>query len=185
MINAGLSEQATLEIEKLQHAFQEHFGENIWAAPPETLHITLLDWLAPLVSYEKDKDALFNELLETYEQALKSALADTSVQNIVFNRLIISPGAITITADTAADAFNHVRNDFLARAELLPGTKMPPNIVHSTILRFVGEIAMSDVENFANTQQFEIYNTIETFRLVRETRLPMLEYSVIKEYSLG
>lgn len=186
MVNTPLSKTTQRKIKTIQNAFEDRFAHALWSPPSEALHITLLDWLAPLVEYHKTKDELFEERFATYDAAMHHAIANTTDIEIHFDSLLVSPTAIALVADhTSTQSINEIRRKFIARVDLLPGTKQPPTIVHSTIARFVGPIALDDVRAFAQTLDISVNETIQSFQLVRESVLPMLDYSEIKRYLLN
>ena len=184
MVNAGMSREATARIQIIQESAQEVFGNILWSTPAESLHVTLLDWLAPLTNYHKNKDALFEDIQASYDTVLDDILSDITKQPITFNRILVSPSAIVIVADSAAHVFNEIRQNFLSRIELPPGTKQPPPIVHATIARFTGDYDAKKAESFTQQNDISIPEVINSFRLVRETKLPMLDYTVLKTYPL-
>ena len=185
MINTLLSESARNEIKSLQDTFVSEFKDSIWITPEDALHITLLDWLAPLVDYGDDKDQVFKKISSEYSTTLTSILETIEPIDLTFNKMIVSSSAIAIIADDkGTEIFNNIRQRFLEKIDLLPNTKQPPSIVHSTIARFVGEIALDNVKQFATTLDVSVAEQVNSFQLVRETTLPMLNYSVIKEYLL-
>lgn len=183
MINTELSDEVTRQVKIIQQLTQDAFGDSLWLTPPESLHMTLLDWVAPLVDYHEDKDALFKKLRPRYDIVLSSILDNSSKQHITFNRLIVSPSAIAIVADDAAPHFNKIRQDFLSQVALPPDTKQPPTIVHVTIGRFVQEYDPAKAEVFTR-QRISIKETLDHFRLVRESKLPMLNYTTLRSYPL-
>lgn len=185
MINTFLSNPTRQKIEGLQHRFTQKFPDAIWCTPLDTLHVTLMDWLAPLVDYSEDKDALFDDLFPVYDEALNRILNETPPVHLTFSRLIVSPSAIAVIADeNSTKIVNDIRQRFLSEIKLLPNTKQPPSIVHCTIARFTGKIAGNDIQNIADSIEFSFGETIGCFQLVRETQVPMMECSTIKRYSL-
>lgn len=184
MVNTGLSNEAAAQIKIIQQSAREVFAGDLWLTPVESLHVTLLDWLAPLVDYHQDKDMLFGNIRAPYDEALDDILNDVTKQSIVFNRLLVSPSAIAIVADNATPHFNTIRQTFLSHINLLPGTKQPPMIVHATIARFTGNYDAKKAELFAQQNDISIPEIISSFRLVRETKLPMLDYAILKTYPL-
>jgi hypothetical protein len=186
MVNAAVSEKVHYDIYQLQHAFASAFPNAVWATPANALHVTLMDWLAPLVDYGQDKDALFERNFPAYDAVLHESLRRVTPIDVVFSRLVVSESAVVLVADEKCNStFNDIRQKFLSQTELLKGTKLPADIAHSTIIRFVGEIPLEEVQKVADSLQFSISQTIDEFRVVRETELPMLNYSVIKSYPLS
>jgi hypothetical protein len=184
VLHATIEGSAAQQIGALQQYFDSQFTGSLWLQPLDTLHVTILDYLAPLVDYGTDKDRLYNQHANEYNQATVVALQDIPAQHIHFNRLLISPSAIALVADDAAETFNAIRNNFLSHVELLPNTKMPAAIVHSTIARFIDQIPLADVQTIANKQSVSIETNIDYLRMDRETKVPMLAHTVLKNYPL-
>jgi 2'-5' RNA ligase len=185
MLNTLLSESARSEVNTLQDAFSSELHNAVWRTPRESLHITLMDWLAPLVEYYDDKDRVFKNIYHEYNDVLTNILSEIAPMYITFNSMIVSRSAVAIVADeNSTILFNDIRQKFLGKINLLPNTKLPPTIVHSTIIRFVDEIALDHVEKIANSLDFSFTEKVDGFQLVRETTVPMLGYSVIKQYPL-
>ena len=186
MVNTLLSEPTQNEVKKLQDIFVSKFRDAVWSTPANTLHVTLLDWLAPLVDYGEDKDQVFEKINPEYSAVLNGILKTIRPIDLTFNRLVVGPFAVAIVTDEkSTQVFNNIRQQFLEKIDLLPNTKQPPNIVHSTIIRFVDEIDLNSVKKFAETLNFSFIERVNVFQLVRETALPMLDYSVIKKYPLN
>ena len=184
MINAKPSPHARAQIMEWQESLKAKFGDAVWLTPNDAMHVTLMDWLAPLVEYKEDKDRLFHVIFHEYDATLKDILSNVPAQELLFDRVSTSPAAVALVADNAGKTLNRIRDEFVSRVALLPDTKQPPQIVHSTVARFMGSVAVSDIEDFVDTHHPYIIDKIHSFRLVRETRLPMLGYTIIKEYFL-
>jgi|JI10StandDraft_1071094.scaffolds.fasta_scaffold12016_2 hypothetical protein len=186
MVNALISEKIHYDVYHVQHAFSTAFPDVVWATPANALHMTVMQLLAPQVNYGEDKDALFEKVFPTYDPVLHQVFRHVAPFEITFDRLFVSESAIALYGDDKSNAlFNEIRQKFLSQIELPPHTDLPPNIAHSTIIRFVGEIPLEDVQKVADSLQFSITQSIDEFRVVRETELPMLNYSVVKTYPLS
>jgi hypothetical protein len=183
MINAELDDNNKTVIGTIQKKIVDEFGGAIWPAPRNSLHITLLDWLAPLVDYGADKDELFQNIRERYDEVLSASLARTATITVTFNTINVGRSAIFISGQDNGE-FARIRQEFVDGVTLLPGTKLPPTIIHSTICRFNEEIEMPPIENLVDKLSIDLAQQISRFRLVRETVDPMLEFEMIKEYPL-
>ena len=168
----------------MQKEISEKFGDAVWSAPAKALHITLFDWLAPLVDYGKDKDELFKQIFPEYDRVVSQALKTAGPIAVTFMAVKVAPAAIFIVGHDNGQ-FEQIRNYFLDNVELLPDTKRPPTIIHSTIARFTKEIELEEIEQFIENLTVSFTETIDTFRLIKETVDPLLEFEVIKEYKLG
>lgn len=183
LVNSGLSSMLQKHILEIQGALISAFGEKIWCPPVDTLHITLMDWLAPLISYSTPKDKLFEEIYPAYNDALEACLANIGRINIQFDTIRVSKSAVFAVGHDEGQ-INTIRQEFLRNVSLLPNTKSPPDIIHFSFARFLAQIKIDDIENVLTNCSINATEEVESFRLIRETKLPMLEYRKIKEYLL-
>lgn len=183
VLNSEFSSQNQQKIQELQTRLVERFGDAILLPAPETLHITLMDWLAPLVDYEDDKDDLFEEVRRPYNAALEAAIGQQGPVEVRFNQISVGPHAIFIKGEDGGQ-YQQIRSDFLSTVELLPNTKKPPQIIHSTIARYNQEIDLSEVQDFINTMSIDFMQTIDEFRLLRTTDTRMAAKLILKKYKL-
>jgi 2'-5' RNA ligase len=183
LVNSDVSPEIKQKIYNLHHELKLAFGSAVWCQPLDSLHITLLDWLAPLVEYEKDKDVLFNEILPSYDEELSNLLSDQREIQVVINEVKVSQGAIFAVGVDNGE-FENIRNSFINKIHLLKGTKQPPTIIHFSIARFIDEISLDEVNEFIQNQQIHMQLTVNSFRLIRESKVPMISYEIIKNYPL-
>jgi hypothetical protein len=128
-----------------------------------------MDWVAPLVDYGKDKDLLFQSLYDKYDSVISNILNNVGEIHITFDTIRVSSGAIFITGHDNGQ-FQSIRDEFMDKIDLAPGTKRPPSIIHATIARFVQEIDLTIVQQFASNQGINFTQHIESFRLVNEKK---------------
>lgn len=183
MINTGLGSNTTIKVTDIQEKLVEKWGKAIYCPPAKSLHITLMDWIAPLVKYGKDKDKIFSEIYPDYDRAFQESIENISPIKVSFDEIRVSSGAI-FTVGTDSGEFRSIRDGFLERVELLPNTKRPPNIIHCTIARFNKSIELEPIKEFVGHLQLSTEENIQSFRLVKETRIPMLDYTVLSKYVL-
>ena len=183
MVNTPLSLDNQKLVLELQQQIINHFAEPIWCAPKESLHITVLDWIAPLVDYGQDKTELLESVYQDYDRFMEESIARQPVININFDTISISRAAIYITGHDDGQ-FAQIRQAFLDKATLIEGTKMPPTIIHSTIARFTKEIELEPMADFIKGLSVDFRQVVSSFRLVKEVLDPMLEFKTIKEYQL-
>lgn len=183
VVNSPFDENSQENIANLQKKFMKRFGDSVFIPSPETLHTTLMDWLAPLVDYGQDKDKLFKEIYEEYDRTLLEALEGIAPIQVQVDTIGVSPEAIFIRGHDNG-GYQQIRDKFLGRVTLLPNTKRPPQIIHSTIGRFAAEISLQDVQNFAATQEINFTQTIDAFRLLRTTDTVMAGWELLKTYQL-
>lgn len=183
MLNSGFSQASQNIVADLNHQLLDKFSEVISPQPKEALHVTLMDWVAPLVDYEQGHDNLFQQVFPEYDRTLTAITNDLRAFAVQFDTIKVSPAAIYIEGHDNGQ-FSKVRETFLQNATLPPGTKQPPAIVHCTIARFNDRIAIESIHQFVSTLTIDINQSIDGFRLVHETHMPMLEYEIIKTYQL-
>lgn len=183
VLNSEFSSENQQEIQELQRRLVERFGDAILVPAPETLHITLMDWLAPLVDYEKNKDDLFEEVRRPYNAALDGIITHQGPISVRFNQITAGAHAIFISGEDNGQ-YEQIRSDFLNKVELLPNTKKPPQIIHSTIARYSQEIDLKEIQDFINTQSIDFTQIIDEFRLLRTTDTRMAAKLILKKYKL-
>lgn len=184
MVNAAFSYKNQIIITEIQKKLTNQFGDVLWVQPSNSLHITLLDWIAPLVEYDQDKDKLFQQIYEDYDKVISEAIASEQIIEIDFNTVEASAAAIILIGHDNGQ-FGRIRQRYLDNVELLPGTKLPPRIIHSTIARFREEADLKTIQNYTKDLSVDFKQEIETFRLIKETVDPLLEFELIKNYSLN
>jgi len=184
MLNSPLSIENYKTIRELQQYFETAFGDAVWNLPLESLHITLMDWIAPLVDYGRDKDNIFREIFSEYDSTLEKLLRNIGEIPIIFSEVHVSNGGVYLTAKDEGQ-FASIRNEFIDKITLIPGTKQPPSIIHTTIARFTEAVDLKPIQDMIAKESINFTQTIGYFILVRETKIPMLEREVIKTYPLA
>jgi hypothetical protein len=183
IVNSGVSEGLYRQIDDIQTRLNERFPGAIWIAPRDSLHITLMDWLAPLVDYGEDKDELFHSIENRYIEVLAEALEGQRPIQVTFDTIEVYPAAI-IAKGHDDGSYQRIRESFLEKVELLPGTKQPPKIIHATICKFLKKIDVSEVEDFVRQEPLRFQEEVSDFRLARESQIFMLTHEVLRRFTL-
>ncbi|HJP96914.1 MAG TPA: hypothetical protein VJ843_06125 [Candidatus Saccharimonadales bacterium] len=183
IVNAGVSVENQENIESLQKLLIEKHPGIVWAAPGPSLHVTLLDWLTPTSSYDMDKDALFASIQKEYMEAIIESLRSQPPIQITFDTLEVHPAAIIVRGHDNG-AFQRIRSAFMSRVNLLPNTKQPPAIIHTTICKFQEKSDLDKIRNTLLGTTVKFQETIKEFRLVRESQVYMLNFQTIKKFKL-
>lgn len=172
-------------LQQITAAIQQEYRNKVFVAPPHSLHITLLDWIAPLVDYDgADKTTLFNSIKDDYDKNISRILADILPISIRFTELKVSPSTIFLVGHDNGQ-FQTIRQQFVESIELLPNTKLPPTIIHSSLARFKDTLPLPNVEHLITNLTVDFTQQIDSFRLIHTTKEPMLEFEVIKTYHLS
>ena len=183
VLNAELSPKNQHAIAKIQKTLSEKLGSAIWNSPPVSLHITLFDWLAPLVDYGRDKTEIFEEIFAHYDRVIADATRGVGTIVVKFDKIRVGPAAIWVEGSDNGQ-FRKIREEFLSKVDLLPNTKLPPKIIHTTVSRYREEIDLAVVQKVVDEMKCSFVQEISGFRLIKETVDPMLEFETIKTYPL-
>ncbi len=185
VLNAGFSDQNIARLQQITAAIQQEYRNKVFVAPAHSLHITLLDWIAPLVDYDGvDKTTLFNSIKDDYDKNISRILADVLPISIRFTELKVSPSTIFLVGHDNGE-FQTIRQQFVESIELLPNTKLPPTIIHSSLARFKDTLPLSNIEHMVTNLTVDFTQQIDSFRLIHTTKEPMLEFEVLKTYHLS
>lgn len=184
MVNTEFSEVNKAKLLEVIQEIDLGYQSDIFCTPPDSLHITLLDWVAPLVDYDgQDKDRLYESVFEVYDQAMSEVTSSSGPIEVKFDEIRVSPSTIFITGRDDG-SFQRIRSQFLKKVELLPGTKLPPDIIHSSLARFTAAIDLGEVSSFIASRTIDFTEVASGFRLVRSSIEPLIDYRVIKRYEL-
>ncbi len=186
VINAKFSLENTTLIDTWLKGLNRSVTEGLYTMTPEALHITVLDWVAPLFDYSgADKRDLFASLSAAYWPAFRAITDSMSAFEVDFNETRVTPGAIILLGQDNGQ-FQSLRNRFMDTIQLPEGGKQPPNIIHSSLARFIApEIELSQVEVYAAEHPLTFTQRISEFRLVETRREPMQDFTVLDTFELA
>ncbi|MFZ2494570.1 MAG: hypothetical protein WAW60_02235 [Candidatus Saccharimonadales bacterium] len=184
MVNTVFSDENATVLDTINTQLSDELDDAVYTTTRDSLHITLLDWIAPLVDYdETDKNLLYKRICDEYDTALEKACYNVGQIAVHFTEIRVSPSTIFIVGHDDGQ-FQAIRERFLDNVKLLPGTKLPPTIIHSSLARFTKEINMDAVEKAVSNHHIDFMQHIDWFRLVHSYREPLLEFDELKRYKL-
>lgn len=184
VMNTEFSDENARRLAELIQEIQTMFDGAVFCMPKASLHITLLDWIAPLVDYDGgDKDKLFTKIQRSYDRAISEVLSSVAPITVHFGVVKASPTTIYVVGHDHGE-FQKIREQFLEKVELLPGTKPPPQIVHTSLARFIEPIELGKVNTLLASKKLDITQTVTSFRLIHAIREPNLEFEILKRYKL-
>ncbi len=183
-INTGFSDDSLMKIELLQMEIKNKFPDLVWLTPSQALHISLMYVISPFIDYEKDKNEIFIELFREYDEVLREIFKTEKRFFVRFSELRVTSTAIIIVWEDNG-SFSRIRKRFLEKTGLFPGTKSPPNIIYTTIGRYIKGADLSELQQFVSNKRIDIAEKVNTFRFIQEKVIPMLRYEVIKFYKLS
>ena len=186
VINTTFSEDNTNKIMEWLAGLKKTVKEGIYTMTPESLHITVLDWVAPLYEYNgADKRALYEELRPTYDAAFRRITKSVPAFDVHFNDIRVTPGAIILIGQDNGQ-FQSIRGRFMQSIVLPEGGKQPPDLVHASLARFVPPaIDLAPVRAYAAKNPLDILQPVASFRLLETRREPTQEFTVLDTYQLG
>ncbi len=185
VINVVFSPENEQVINAWLDGLREASPEGLYTMSPESLHITVLDWIAPLYDYDgTDKHALFDKLRLDYDAAFRRVTRTMTSFDIHFDEIRVTPGTIILTGRDGGQ-FESLRSQFMNSVILPKGGKQPPDIIHSSLARFVmPEIELLPVKAYVADNPLKFTQHINEFRLVETRREPMQDFSVLEVYEL-
>jgi hypothetical protein len=186
VINAAFSPENSALIGTWLEGLQHQVPQGLYTMDSKGLHITVLDWVAPLFDYAGiDKRALYTNLQKTYEPAFRSITDSMEAFDVRFDEVRVTPGAIILLGQDNGQ-FRALRDRFMNSVQLPEGGKQLPNIIHSSLARFIApEIELSQVEGYAAEHPLVFTQNISEFRLVETRREPMQDFTVIDAFKLA
>lgn len=186
VINAAFSDENARMISDWLEGLRRQVPEGIHCMESEGLHITVMDWVAPLFDYAgADKRALYESLFDSYDTTFAHITGSMQPFTVNFNEIRVTPGTVILVGQDEGQ-FQSLRAQFMDSVRLPEGGKQPPNIIHSSLLRFVGSaIELAPVEAYAAANPLQLIQPVNVFRLVETRREPMQDFSVLKEYRLA
>lgn len=155
----------------------------IWPMPPEQLHITLCEIIQPK-DYSQDKESLFKQHQDQYQNIPAEILSKTPMFTVTFDTIEVSPQAIIIKASDSS-AFNAIRAQLVSAVPFPEETRMPPDITHCSIARYLKEVEQDTVQQIVSKHNLAIEEEITEFKLVKTISLPLQDYEILKALPLA
>lgn len=186
VVNTTFSKQNIEVVMAWLEGLQSVIPNGVYAMKADGLHITTVDWIAPLFDYDGvDKRQLFNKLYRSYDEAFCRITANEQPFDVHFTELRVTPGTIILVGQDSGQ-FQSLRSQFVDSVILPEGGKQPPNIIHSSLARFVAPaIDLTPVQEYAASHPLNITQRINGFQLVETRREPMQDFTVTNRYGLG
>jgi len=181
---AFLSPENQQKIADLQTELNRELPGVIWTMPDITQqHITLFEIVMCFREYSEDRDVIFERYSTGIDAELKRQLIDQGPITVTLDTLEASSSAIIIKGRDDG-SFQRIR-DVISDKRLLPdGTRTPPDIIHSSLARYVKEVDVDQVRSILSSHNLELVQTVTEFEMVRVWRMPM-DYKTLEVYGLS
>lgn len=180
---ALLSDNAKNQLKGLLELLDKELGENIYIMPTETLHITLCE-IIQSKNYSENKELLYRQNSSIYKNSTEQVLKQFSPIDVVFDEIIVSPQAIIVKGRDNG-SFQEIRKQLTKNLPLPAETKQPPEIIHSTIARFLTEIPLDKVRVITKEYTIKLSEKVNGFSLIHSNITPLLAYDTLKRYELN
>lgn len=178
-----LGKSTVQEVALIQKQLDTLLGDSVWLTPPNCLHVTLMEIICDADYGNTPRKELFDAWYADYGALAKQIIEGNSTFPIVFNEIHVSPMAIIIKTNQP-DSLNEIRKQLLNRIKLPEGTKLPPDIGHSTIARFKKEIDLDKVRHIVKPIPVNIIQKVQSLQLIEGLGPPTLNPNVLENYPL-
>jgi hypothetical protein len=176
-----LPKETQTQIGILLREMEKELPGILWPMPTETLHITLCEIIKPKESSPED-DNFFGEHQREFEEIPARILSDTKKIAVRFAAIEATTQAIIIKGmDDGSIAA--IRKQFVDNLPLPQGVR-PPNIIHSSIARYMREVDLEHVKKVTAKHHISIEAVISEFDLVKVLIRPAQKMQILKKYFL-
>jgi hypothetical protein len=178
-----LSLENQQKIADLQAELHRELPGVLWTMPDiSQQHLTLFEIVMTFRDYPEDSDVIFERHRTGIDVELKKQLAAQGPIVVTLDTLETSPSAI-IVRGTDNSSFQRIRNAMSDNHLLPEGTRTPPDIIHSSLARYVKEVDLERVRSIVAAHQLALTQVVDKFEMVRIWRMPM-DYTTIETYEL-
>lgn len=187
IIIAPLSTSSKRRIAEIQGQFIKRLGKaNLWIPSEDQLHITFAHIITPNVEYPEDRATLFSRVRPFASAALRQTVRSSFIIKSKFNTVEASLSNVILKA-TDDGSFEQLRKTFIDNFTPPEGSRVPPNIIHTTLLRFRESIDFNAVqaltqEIMAEFEPFEEQTT--RLQMIREKKIYVQDHEVLEEFPL-
>lgn len=185
IIIAPLSKKTRQAIYDIQNKISDTLPVgSLWLPSGKQLHITFAHLISPDATYDSNKDDLWRSLEVGAKKSLYQITTEHPKIDIVFEK--IEAFLSTIIVKWKDDGvIDELRRKFTKLVQIPKNTRVPPNIIHTTIARFKKEISFEEVkETVARLEWKQITENISSLELIHEEKIFVQEHSILNSYLL-
>lgn len=185
-----LPRAVTQKLETAMMSVAQAVGDGLYVQPAKSLHITVLDFIDPIIDPRPygfaTKFALWQKIGSDCQKAVAAALATVRPFDIAFNTLTATDSAIILTGEDNGQ-LQQIRTAIMQQIDALrlPGSKQPPRIIHSTLARYQKVIDLELVRQVVAEQQIACTMRVELLFMRHQIKANCVEYANIQEYRLA
>jgi len=178
-----LSSENQQEVADLEAQLHKELPDAIWTMPDTTQqHVTLFEIVMTFRGYADCPDAIFERHRAGIDAELRAALANQEPITVRFDTLEANPSAIILRGSDDG-SLQRIRNAISDKHLLPDGTRTPPDIIHSSLARYVQAVDLEHVRSVVAGHQLKLTQTVTEFEMARIWRMPM-DYNTLEVYKL-
>lgn len=183
VVNIECSSAFHEAVSDMRNVFSRAFGASLYLPPQGSMHITVVDYLTTLASYEENEDEFYRVHKVELDRAIRRALEGVAPFALSFDTVELYQPCIIAKAKPSPELAS-IRSTFLEQIQLHPQTKRPPNIVHSTLVAFRDKVPYVQAQELLSTFPLSFTEEVHSLRLMRETKNRGQAQEIICEYKL-
>lgn len=185
IVIAPLSDESKQKIADIQSRFVKRFGQyNLWIPTGDQLHITFSHIITPNIEYGEDRTALFSSVHPLASAALRETVSHPLAITSEFNTIEAFPSAVILKASDDG-SFARLRKEFIQKFSPPDGTRMPPEIIHTTLLRFRNPVDYAAVQQLTADimTHFEPFKEVTTLlQMIHEKKIFVQDHDVLEVF---
>jgi hypothetical protein len=179
-----LSPENQRKIADLHSQLYKELPGMLWTMPDITQqHVTLFEIVMCLGKYSEDRDTIFEQYRGGIDAELRALLTNRIPITVTLNTLEASPATI-IVRGTDDGSFQHIRNAISSKHLLPKGTRTPPDIIHSSLARYIKEVDLEHIRSVVARHQLKLTQQVTEFEMVKISRPPM-DYATLRVYKFA
>ena len=183
IVVAPLSDETKRSITELQQHIAGALPEgSLWLPQDDQLHITFAHIVSTDSTYSEPRDVLFGRVHDAAVAGLERIATKSQPITVHFDTIEVYKGAIIIKAHDDG-TYQRLRQEFVESFQLPKGSRMPPTIIHTTIVRYLQPLALDTVRAAAETK-LDVTEVTNELRLIHEQKIFVQQHEVIDRFEL-
>lgn len=182
-VRKDLSQELIDQIKDFQKLLEKRFPGAFFLPDEKELHMTLMIWLSSRIDTGKAKNSEFDAVYPEYDSSLQKALSFVSPFSIRFRTLKLTNKTIILLGEDHGQCAQ-IRESW--RTHIVPTKSTPPvpEIIHCTIAVCKEPLERIKVQSVIDMHTIDCNEPVDSFTLVRESKMRMQEFEEVKRYRL-
>lgn len=154
-------------------------GGSLWLPRDEQLHITFAHVVSPDAEYSDVRSEIFKDISDDVVSSLHSVADLLQGTDVTLNEIHASKSAIYLVGHDNG-AVQQARQEFIQGFALPESSRRPPNIIHTTIVRFKEEFPFEQVDQLVAQIDPDVVFKIGDLELIKEHSMYTQSHSVLE-----